>query len=56
MADGASVAAAYTLHAMPAGRPVVIRGLMLCRVADGRISGRTDYWDSLDYLRQTGAA
>ena len=50
------MAAAYTLTATPDGHPVRIRGLMLCRVVDGRIAGRTDYWDSLTFLRQTGQA
>jgi ketosteroid isomerase-like protein len=28
---------------------------MLCEVVDGLIARRTDYWDSLGFLRQTGA-
>jgi ketosteroid isomerase-like protein len=50
------VAAAYTLTAAPDGRPVRIRGLVLCRVVGGRITRRTDYWDSLTFLRETGRA
>jgi steroid delta-isomerase-like uncharacterized protein len=56
VADGDTVVAAYTLSASPDGRPVEVRGIMLCEVVDGRIAARTDYWDSLGFLRQTGQA
>ena len=54
VAEGSSVAAAYVLRATPGGTPVEVRGVMLCDVADGLIVRRTDYWDSLGFLRQTG--
>ena len=54
--DGDAVAVAYTLTAVPDGHAVTIRGVMLCRVAGDRIAARTDYWDSLSYLRQVGQA
>ena len=38
------------------GHPVEVRGLMLFDISAGLINGRTDYWDSLGFLRQTGAA
>lgn len=56
VAEGGAVAAAYTLTARPDDTPVELRGLMLCEVADGRVVRRTDYWDSLSFLRQTGRA
>ena len=56
LADGSTVAAAYTLRATAAGRPVEVRGVMLCDVVDGLIAARTDYWDSLGLLRQTSQA
>jgi len=52
--DGGAVAAAYDLTARPGGHAVTVRGLMLCAVVDGLIARRTDYWDSLGFLRQTG--
>jgi ketosteroid isomerase-like protein len=36
--------------------PVDLRGAMLLDVDDGLIVRRTDYWDSLTVLRQTGKA
>jgi steroid delta-isomerase-like uncharacterized protein len=56
VADGGAVAAAYTLRATTDGHPVEVRGVMLFDVVDGRIAARTDYWDSLGFLRQTGQA
>jgi ketosteroid isomerase-like protein len=54
--EGGWVAAAYDLTATVDGHPVAVPGLMLCEVVDGLIARRTDYWDSLGFLRQTGAA
>jgi steroid delta-isomerase-like uncharacterized protein len=56
VADGPAVAVAYVLTATSAGHPVTVRGLMLFDVRDGLVAARTDYWDSLGFLRQTGAA
>lgn len=53
VAQGGWVAAAYDLTATPDDRPVALRGLMLCEVVDGLVARRTDYWDSLGFLRQT---
>ena len=36
------------------GQPVEVRGVMVFEVVDGLITRRTDYWDSLSYLRQIG--
>lgn len=52
IADGGSVAVAYTLHARPDGTDVAVRGMMRFDVADGRIERRVDYWDSQVFLQQ----
>ena len=54
--DGARVAASYRLTARPDGHDVELHGVMVIIVRDGLIASRTDYWDSLTFLRQTGAA
>ncbi len=46
--------ATYTLHATVNGRRVAVPGTMHFRLADGLIAERTDYWDSLVFLRQAG--
>ncbi len=54
--DGARVMAAYRMTAVHEGHPVDIRGVMSMVIADKLIQRRTDYWDSLTFLRQTGQA
>ncbi|MEZ5296304.1 MAG: nuclear transport factor 2 family protein [Ilumatobacteraceae bacterium] len=54
--DGANVAAPYRLTASPGGTAVEIRGVMVIAIRDGKVSKRTDYWDALTFLRQTGQA
>ena len=56
LADGDRVAAAYVMRARCEGRPFEIRGVFRMRIADGLITHRTDYFDSLSFLRQTGQA
>ena len=56
IADGGTVAVPYRMSATSDGHPVDLRGVMVFDVVDGRITRRTDYWDSLTFLRQTGAA
>jgi steroid delta-isomerase-like uncharacterized protein len=56
IADGTTVAVPYRMTASSDGHPVDLRGVMVVDVVDGRITRRTDYWDSLTFLRQTGAA
>jgi steroid delta-isomerase-like uncharacterized protein len=56
VADGPSVAVAYVMTATSDGHPIEVRGVMLFDIADTEIRSRTDYWDSLTFLRQTGAA
>jgi steroid delta-isomerase-like uncharacterized protein len=52
IADGERVAVQYLLTATSDGHPIDVRGVMVIDVADGLITRRTDYWDSLTYLRQ----
>ena len=54
--DGDRVAAAYAMRARCKGRPFEIRGVFRMTIADGLITHRTDYFDSLSFLRQTGQA
>ena len=53
--DGSTVAVPYRLTAVSGGHPVDLRGVMVIDVADGAVARRTDYWDALTFLRQTGA-
>lgn len=53
--EGGRAAVRYRLTANFDGHPLDIPGVMLFEVRDGRISRRTDVWDSLTFLRQTGA-
>lgn len=52
--DGPEVAVPYRLTATVADRPIDLRGVMVVRVVDGLIVRRTDYWDALTFLRQSG--
>lgn len=56
VADGERVVAAYRISGTSDGIPFALRGTMWFVVRDGRIARRTDYWDSLGFLRQTGQA
>jgi ketosteroid isomerase-like protein len=56
IADGPWVSVCYRLRAEPDGTPVDIPGVMVIETRDGLVAGRTDYWDALTYLRQTGQA
>lgn len=54
--QGTAVAVAYRMTATSAGHPIDMRGALVLDVVDGLIARRTDYWDSLTYLRQIGAS
>ncbi len=56
VADGDRVVAAYRISGTSDGTPFSLRGVMWFLVRDGAIAKRTDYWDSLSFLRQTGQA
>lgn len=55
IAEGSRVAVRYRLTANFQGFPLDIPGVMLFDVSGGRVSHRTDVWDSLTFLRQTGS-
>ncbi len=56
IADGDWVSASYRMQATSNGHPIDIPGVMVIEVRDGKVARRTDYWDALTYLRQTGQA
>ena len=56
LVEGDRVAAAYVMRARADGKPFEIRGVMRLTVRDGLIERRTDYFDSLSFLQQTGQA
>ncbi len=55
IADGDRAAIRYRMTANFEGHPIDIPGVMLFHVEDGLIARRTDVWDSLTFLRQTGS-
>ena len=57
-ADGGTggVVARYRFEATYEGIPIDIPGVMWFDVRDGLVARRTDLWDSLTFLRQTGQA
>ncbi len=44
----------YRFEATFEGTPIDVPGIMWFEVRDGLVSRRTDLWDSLTFLRQTG--
>ena len=52
--DGDRVAVAYRMNAEDNSRPIEIHGVMMITISNGLISVRSDYWDGLSYLKQTG--
>jgi steroid delta-isomerase-like uncharacterized protein len=46
----------YRFEATYEGTPIDIPGVMWFDVRDGLVARRTDLWDSLTFLRQTGQA
>ena len=53
--QGNKVAVRYRMRAEVNQHQIDIPGVMLFEVRDGLIARRTDLWDSLTFLRQTGA-
>jgi steroid delta-isomerase-like uncharacterized protein len=51
-----AVVARYRFEAEYERTPIDIPGVMWFEVREGRIARRTDLWDSLTFLRQTGQA
>lgn len=56
LVDGDRAVATYRMTATSDGHPVDLRGVMVFVLRDGAIARRTDYWDSLVFLRQVGQA
>ena len=56
LVEGHRAAAAYVMRASVDSTPIEIRGVMRLEVRDSLIERRTDYFDSLTFLRQTGQA
>ena len=54
--EGERAAARYRMTAVYEEHALDIPGVMLFVVRDGLIAQRTDVWDSLTFLRQTGMA
>ena len=54
--EGERAAARYRMTAMYEDHALDIPGVMLFVTRDGLIAQRTDVWDSLTFLRQTGMA
>jgi ketosteroid isomerase-like protein len=55
ISDGDRAAIRYRLTANCSGDPIDIPGVMLFELEHDLITRRTDFWDSLTFLRQTGA-
>ena len=54
--NAGDVVVRYRFEATYEGTPIDIPGVMWFDVRDGLIARRTDLWDSLTFLRQTGQA
>lgn len=52
--DGNKVVIAYHMTAENNQQPLNIKGVMIITTTDGLVSIRSDYWDGLTYLKQTG--
>ena len=53
--EGTKVVVPYRLTATHDGHPIDLRGVFVLRITDGQITHRTDYWDALTFLHQTGS-
>ena len=53
--DGNRVAVAYRMTCDFEGHHIDIPGVMIMTLRDGLIAARSDYWDGLSFLKQTGA-
>ena len=54
--EGSSVCVPYRMTAISDDSPIDLRGVMVIEVRDDLVAKRTDYWDSLLFLQQTGQA
>ncbi len=53
--EGDRVAVRYRMTANFEGHPLDLPGVMLFTIDAGLVARRTDVWDSMTFLRQTGA-
>jgi ketosteroid isomerase-like protein len=51
--DGDKIAAAYKMTFTDNGQSMVIEGVMVITMRDGKIAVRKDYWDGLSHIKQT---
>jgi ketosteroid isomerase-like protein len=51
--DGNKIAAAYKMTFTDNGQSMVIEGVMVITMRDGKIAVRKDYWDGLSHIKQT---
>lgn len=56
VSDEGQGAARYTMRFTQKGRDISVQGMMWFTFENGLIVKRTDCWDSLQYLKQTGAS
>ena len=56
VADGHTVVVPYRMTATSDGHAIDLRGVMVIDVDGDLVAKRTDYWDALTFLRQTGQA
>jgi steroid delta-isomerase-like uncharacterized protein len=56
VAEDDRVVVAYTMRARWQEHDIALRGVFRLWVEDGLVTHRADYWDSADFLRQTGQA
>lgn len=56
IANASTVCVPYRMTARGEGQPIDIRGVMIIEVRGDLVAKRTDYWDSLVFLRQSGQA
>ena len=54
IAEAEKVALAYDMTCSVDEHPIRMQGVMMITISDGLIRERSDYWDGLSFLRQTG--
>ncbi|MAJ86443.1 MAG: hypothetical protein CBD08_000180 [Cellvibrionales bacterium TMED148] len=54
IAEAEKVALAYDMTCSVDEHPIRMQGVMMITISDGLIRERSDYWDGLSFLMQTG--
>ena len=54
IAEAEKVAIAYDMSCSVHGHPIQMQGVMMITIANELIRERSDYWDGLSFLKQTG--